>query len=158
MSTVTSNPLKATSTGTTLCGKYPPVFGEFLDYARGMSFEETPDYTKWRACFRQLVPAEGEPLLYEPSDHNPPLVGTILGSASPPATHAQLEPDPAPASADDDSLSRCNDHFFPTSSWAPATRVKDEDLLGDEREIVVRQLETFDGPPEIKDPYLQPGS
>ncbi|KAJ7064675.1 kinase-like domain-containing protein, partial [Mycena amicta] len=149
-------PLKATSTGAALCGEYPPVFGEFLHYTRGMSFEETPDYKEWRVRFRQLVPAEGEPLLYDLLDHNPPLVGTIICSASPPAAHAQ--PDPAPASVDDDSLlARSNDHFFPTSSWAPATRVKDEDLLGDEREIVARQLETFDGPPEIEDPYLQPG-
>ncbi|KAJ7074653.1 kinase-like domain-containing protein [Mycena amicta] len=87
--------LKATSTGTALCGEYPPVFGEFLEYARGMSFEETPDYKKWRARFRQL-----------------------------------------------------RQSFFPDVQLGPS-RVKDEDLLGDEREIVARELETFDGPPQM---------
>ncbi|KAJ7074657.1 kinase-like domain-containing protein [Mycena amicta] len=146
--------LKATSTGTALCGEYPPVFGEFLEYARSMSFEETPDYKKWRARFRQLVPyAEGDPLLYDPSDHNPPLAGTILDSVVPPAVDAQ--PDPAPASKDDDSIPDYDDGFFPTSTWAPPTGVKDEDLLGDERGTVARELEMFDGPPEMDKRYLQ---
>ncbi|KAJ7074692.1 kinase-like domain-containing protein [Mycena amicta] len=146
-------PVKATWTGTALCGEYPPVFGEFLDYARSMSFEETPDYQKWRARFRQLVPADGEPLFYDPSDHNPPLVGTVLDPGSPPAVHAQ--PDLAPASKDDDSIPKSDDHFIPTSTWAPPSRVKDEDLLGDEREIVAGELETFEGPPEMDNHYLQ---
>ncbi|KAJ7074693.1 kinase-like domain-containing protein [Mycena amicta] len=146
--------LKATLTGTALCGEYPPVFGEFLDYTRGMSFDETPDYKKWKARVRQLVPsAEGDPLLFDPTDHNPPLAGTILDSAGSSAAHAQ--PDPAPASKDDDSIPDSDDHFFPTSSWAPPSRVKDEDLLGDEREIVARELETFDGPPEMDKLYLE---
>ncbi|KAJ7057211.1 kinase-like domain-containing protein [Mycena amicta] len=144
-------PLKATLTGTTLCGEYPSVFGEFLEYARGMSFEETPDYKKWRARFRQLVPVAGEPLLYDPSDQNSPLVGTILGSDTPSA----VQPDPAPASAGDDSLPDSDDHWIPTSSWPAPARIKDEDLLGDERGIVARELETFDGPPEMDNPYLE---
>ncbi|KAJ7050447.1 kinase-like domain-containing protein [Mycena amicta] len=144
-------PLKATLTGTTLCGEYPSVFGEFLEYARGMSFEETPDYKKWRARFRQLVPVAGEPLLYDPSDQNSPLVGTILGSDTPSA----VQPDPAPASAGDDSLPDSDDHWIPTSSWPAPARIKDEGLLGDERGIVARELETFDGPPEMDNPYLE---
>ncbi|KAJ7074655.1 kinase-like domain-containing protein [Mycena amicta] len=144
-------PVKATWTGTALCGEYPPVFGEFLDYARGMSFEETPDYKKWRARFRQLVPAECEPLFYDPSDQNSPLVGMILGSDIPSA----VQPDPAPSSNHDSSIPHSDDRWIPTSSWPAPERLKDEELLGDEREIVTSKLETFEGPPEMDKPYLQ---
>ncbi|KAK7683821.1 hypothetical protein QCA50_013197 [Cerrena zonata] len=122
-------PIKATWTGPALCGGYSPVFGEFLEYARGMQFEEAPDYKNWRARFRSLVSVEGEPLLYDSSDRNPPLVGSISGSDRPSAS----QPDPPPDSEDEDSLPDSDDGWIPTSSWPAPERVKEEDLLGNEK-------------------------
>ncbi|KAK7691058.1 hypothetical protein QCA50_006161 [Cerrena zonata] len=144
-------PIKAIWSGPALCGDYPSVFGEFLEYTRGMQFEEMPDYKRWRARFRSLVSVEDEPLLYDSSDQNPPLVGTISGSGSP----SDLQPDPASDSDHDDSLPSSDDMWFPTSTWAPPERIKEEDLLGNEKELIARELEIFDEPPKMDEPYLR---
>ncbi|KAF8155737.1 kinase-like domain-containing protein [Crassisporium funariophilum] len=49
--------------GARLSRGYPPVFGELVDYARGLDFIEAIDYERFRALFEQL--ASSEPL----SDH-----------------------------------------------------------------------------------------
>lgn len=144
-------PIKAIWSGPALCGDYPSVFGEFLEYTRGMQFEEMPDYKRWRARFRSLVSVEDEPLLYDSSDQNPPLVGTISGSGSP----SDLQPDQASDSDHDDSLPSSDDMWFPTSTWAPPERIKEEDLLGNEKELIARELEIFDEPPKMDEPYLR---
>ena len=42
-----------------LCKDIPPVFGEFLQYARRMQFSEDPDIPKWRAKFREVYVERG---------------------------------------------------------------------------------------------------
>ena len=145
--------IKATWTGPKLCGGYSPVFGEFLEYTRGMQFEEAPNYAGWSARFRSLVSVEDEPLLYNSSDRNPPLAGSIFGSVSPPLSQSDL--DPPPDSEDEDSLPDSDDGWVPTSSWPAPERIKEEDLLGNEKEVIARELEIFDMPPEMDEPYLQ---
>ena len=140
-------------TGPKLCGGYSPVFGEFLEYTRGMQFEEAPNYAGWSARFRSLVSVEGEPLLYDPSDRKPPLVGSIPGAVSP--SLSQFGLDPPPDSEDEDSLPDSDDGWVPTSSWPAPERIKEEDLLGNEKEVIARELEIFDEPPEMDEPYLQ---
>jgi hypothetical protein len=60
-----------------------PVFGTFLEYVRGMQFDEEPDYERWRDRFRSLVSDGKEPLLYDPSGAQLPLVGSIMGCGGP---------------------------------------------------------------------------
>jgi casein kinase I family protein HRR25 len=51
---------------------------------------------------------------------------------------------------DDESLPDSDNHFFPTSEWPAPSRVKTEDLLGNERKVVTDALEMFDEPSKMK--------
>jgi serine/threonine protein kinase len=42
-----------------LCEGLPVEFSEFLSYARGLGFEEAPDYAQWREAFRERAFSEG---------------------------------------------------------------------------------------------------
>uniref|UniRef100_A0A7E4W7U0 non-specific serine/threonine protein kinase n=1 Tax=Panagrellus redivivus TaxID=6233 RepID=A0A7E4W7U0_PANRE len=37
-----------------LCAGYPEAFAEYLNYCKGLQFEDTPDYARLRSMFRQL--------------------------------------------------------------------------------------------------------
>lgn len=51
--------LKETMPMDELCEGLPSEFAEFLTYARGLAFEETPDYARWQEAFRARSLAEG---------------------------------------------------------------------------------------------------
>ncbi|KAF8214152.1 kinase-like domain-containing protein [Mycena galopus ATCC 62051] len=140
--------IKGNWTGPALCGDYPPVFGAFLEYARGMKFDEEPDYKFWREQFRLLVleKEKEEPLPYDASDQNAPFVGTTLGSGRPGDVHLA----PPPTEHDDDEFVE-DFGFVPTSTWPLPDTVPPQDLLGDEEEIAKSVLERFDEPPEFAD-------
>jgi len=50
---------KQDTTVAELCRGMPVEFGEMLEYARGMKFEEEPDYKKLRKKFKNLYNARG---------------------------------------------------------------------------------------------------
>lgn len=52
--------LKQLWSGSDLCAGYPPVFGQFIDYARTLQFEDEPDYASWIERFRNLSQLEPE--------------------------------------------------------------------------------------------------
>ncbi|KAI0721131.1 kinase-like domain-containing protein, partial [Cerioporus squamosus] len=45
------------------------VFGEFIDYARGLEYGEEPDYGGWREHFRRVIPSIPDDPLYDLSDN-----------------------------------------------------------------------------------------
>jgi hypothetical protein len=141
--------MKGSWTGQALCGDYPSVFGQFLEYTRQMRYDEEPSYEYWKEQFQSLVPGKAG-LAYNPSDTEAPLVGSIMGlcrcSDSNPPTLPRSE-------SSDDSLPDSDDNWVPTSEWPPPERVKAADLLGNEQEEV-RALESFDHPPAMTAPYL----
>jgi hypothetical protein len=46
---------KGAWTGSRLAKGHPPVFGQLLDYARGLKFNESLDYGRFRALFAGLL-------------------------------------------------------------------------------------------------------
>jgi hypothetical protein len=140
---------KGSWTGQALCGDYPSVFGQFLEYTRQMRYDERPSYEYWKEQFQSLWPGK-EGLEYNPSDTDAPLVGSIMGSCR--SSDSNL-PTPPCSESSDDSLPDSDDDWVPTSSWPPPERIKAEELLGNEQEEV-RALESFDNPPAMTTPYL----
>ena len=62
--------------GTALCDGYPPVFSEFVDYARALKYDEAPDYARWKHDLRALLPVDmPEDAVHDPEDSGGPRVG-----------------------------------------------------------------------------------
>ena len=145
--------------GAALCAGYPPVFAELIDYSRAVGFEEAPDYARWKARLRALIPG-GLPdnAVYVLGDRSEPRVGR-------PRTepivmvpeHVGKVIDEFSDVEDEDSLPDSNDHWIPTSSWAEPYSIRDFDLAGDEASIVRAHLEKIDETPGMEYGWLYNG-
>ncbi len=142
------------------------VFGQFVDYARGLGYTEEPDYDGWKDRFRRLVtvPSISEELLYDPTDNAGPALKTIVAGA------LDLPDDAARAQSKDDQPDRSvvrlpeshsfayakgsNGRWMPTFTWDPAAPVDADELLGDEDAIVRARLDGVDGVPEGQEGHL----
>ncbi|TRM61006.1 kinase-like domain-containing protein [Schizophyllum amplum] len=127
--------IKQTWSGAALCSGYDPVFGEFVDYTRALGFQETPDYDGWRSRFLAIAPElrAGRPL-YNPADRGAK-VGERRGNGAP---DEDVIIRPKPRSLPRDSV--CKGMYFPYSTWADPEGVMDEDLIGDEGNMLWKCL------------------
>lgn len=138
--------------GSLLCAGYPTVFGQFVDYTRGLSFSATPDYSRWKHQFRALVPGLPEDPLFDDSDGLGPYVGVPGLEAQPNSFRSSVD---EPTSEDADSLPYDDDNFCPTSSWPEPTPIKDADLFGNEGRMIREKLESITEPPAMCERYLR---
>ncbi|TRM56286.1 kinase-like domain-containing protein, partial [Schizophyllum amplum] len=138
--------VKQTWDGCALCAGYPPVFGAFVNYARSLAFQETPDYATWRREFLAVAPGIGDMPVYDESDRGS-TVGTHQwenGSA------AAVGPCPTVSVSQESEREYVPPRtpgWLPMSTWGEPSSVADEDLIGDERRIVREQLERIEEPP-----------
>ncbi|KAJ7368880.1 hypothetical protein DFH08DRAFT_983431 [Mycena albidolilacea] len=142
--------VKGSRTGPALCGAYLPVFGAF-GICTGNKVRRTAGLRNLEGPVSFLGLGAGRVIVIQPSNTTAPLVGSILGSGGPSNIHVLTPP---LTNLDDDSLLDSDDHFVLTSEWPAPSRVKTEDLLGDERKVMTDALEMFDEPPKMKWPYL----
>ena len=68
-------PIVCAHSGRTLCAGYHDVFARFVDYARGLQYEDAPRYKDWINAFRELVPGLSDDALFDPDDASEPRVG-----------------------------------------------------------------------------------
>lgn len=120
--------------GENLCAGYPDasVFGEFVDYARGLQFQEEPAYAVWMDRFQNLSESG-------PADAK---IGERLYNPTAPDTSSITVPSPLPSEKSwvipDDE----DEDYFPFFGmnilWGrfPTTR----DQIGDEKKTVRREL------------------
>jgi casein kinase 1 len=141
--------------GAALCNGYPPVFADFIDYARTLAFEETPDYARWRHSLRALVPGLPDYAVYEPEPIGEPRVGKPGMPEVRPREISEADLS-KPLSEDEDSLPDSDDGWFPTSSWPPPHVIKEIDLIGDEGSLVKTHLERIEEPPAMEHYWLEP--
>ncbi|RPD70444.1 kinase-like protein [Lentinus tigrinus ALCF2SS1-7] len=152
------------------------VFGAFVDYPRRLEYTEEPDYGHWKQEFRSLIHESLDDLdpLYDPDDttniiiadsghfdlpeevYRSALALTLADSSD--ASAQEPRPHPyayvLPESKSPPTLRGPYGHWWPTYTWEMAVPVDDDELLGDEREIVRARLDAVDGVPEGQGTYL----
>ncbi|KAL1725382.1 kinase-like domain-containing protein [Schizophyllum commune] len=125
--------LKQVWSGSALCAGYPVVFGNFVDYARSLAFQETPDYVTWKRLFLQVAPELNGRPAYDLSKPGTP-VGKRLGNTAP-SPKGPIVAQPRSSSSfgmfDWMSMASCGERVS----------VRPEDLIGDEQTIVCQNLE-----------------
>lgn len=108
-----------------------------LKYSRALSFEEAPDYARWKDELRALVPEDlPDNAVYVPGDRSEPRVGKPR--TEPIVTvpeHDGKDIDEFSDAEDEGSLPDSDDRWVPTSSWAEPYSIRDVDLVGDEANI-----------------------
>ncbi|KAI5899193.1 kinase-like protein [Schizophyllum commune H4-8] len=137
--------LKVMWSGAALGYGYPPVFGEFLDYARSLRFDQEPAYKEWRKRFKAVMSEITEPPRFSVSDTRNRLRPATWASL---AHHTHI-PTP-PSSIAEDAVGGSNDMFSPTSPWYGPVNIPDEDLVGDEKRLVSTSLGHIDEVPGMK--------
>lgn len=114
------------------------VFGDFVEYARGLGFSTTPDYAGWKKKFRDLVPELSDTQLFDGSDNQGPFVGSVGQNAE----LASIQHSTGPLSEGRPLLPRSeSDLFVPTSPWLDEAMIDEVDLLGDEDKTVHENFE-----------------
>lgn len=144
--------MKQKWSGPDICFGYPPVFGDFIEYARAMTFDEAPYYAYWRTRFRALIPDLQENPDYDHSDRTAPFVG-YAKSGSPSLQNDGGRPIIS-SSPDSEWSDYSDDDFFPPQSWPGASSVHEADLIGNE-EYLVREVERIVDPPYMAWPYTE---
>lgn len=123
--------------GTDLGFGYPPVFGDFVNYTRGLEFEDEPDYARWTESFQSLVTSCDAEVV----------VGRSLRD-KPDSSHAQLLSEP-PKTKSAWTTPHDIEHF--ALDTFPLTRVPtSRDLIGDEKAIVRRKLARIETLPKME--------
>ncbi|TRM58494.1 kinase-like domain-containing protein [Schizophyllum amplum] len=139
--------VKQTWTGTALCAGYPPVFGAFVDYARSLTFQETPDYASWRRQFLAVAPSiRGDRPLYDES-HQGPTVGKHQWQNRPASSIDSFRTALVSQKSEREYVPPGTRGWLPTSTWGLPSSVADEDLIGDEKQTVREQLDRIEEPP-----------
>ncbi|TRM59861.1 kinase-like domain-containing protein [Schizophyllum amplum] len=87
-------------------------------------FDASPDYARWKRAFGMFY------------------------QECPTTQYAQ-----SPPSSDSDPLPISDDGWVPTSTWPEPTDLPDEDLIGNEQEVVRTMLENIEEPPAMKRPW-----
>lgn len=114
---------------------YPRIFGDFVDYTRGLKFESEPDYDRWMKAFRSLITSSDSDVEVGKSLRDKP--GTSLGEI--PELPESKSPWFTPYDLDYVPI-----HTMP-SARVPTTR----DLIGDEKATVRRNLAVIEQLPEM---------
>lgn len=136
-------------TGHDIAPKLPPVFGDFLDYTRGLKYEEEPDYARWREAFGALTS--------ESTSMGPvtmPAYSFLRRSESPISSSSDSEPE------DDENVSGdSDDDYLPISaSGSEPQRVAICNLFGDEDTIVRDNIRLIKQIPLMLTPDLRNGN
>lgn len=143
--------------GKSLCGAYPPVFADFVEYTRALEFAETPQYGQWRTAFRELAPGLPDNPLFDKDDDSLPRVGVRSGPDL--ALEKCPTKDLIVVEEDEEEIERRAYgadsrsgvvRFVPLlgSSWGDPTALSQSDLLGDELGFVTSALEFIEECPE----------
>lgn len=144
--------------GAAMCAGYPHIFAELLDYPRALSFEEAPDYARWRDRLRALIPG-GLPddAVFDPDDSRGLKVGKPRAEPIvmiPEHNGTDVDQFSHVEDEDSESLPDSDDSWVPTSSWAEPYSVRDLDLIGDEAAMARAHLEKIEEPPGMKRRWL----
>ncbi|KAJ7207066.1 kinase-like domain-containing protein [Mycena pura] len=111
-------------TGAELAADIPPVFGNFLDYTRGLRFEEEPDYLRWRKAFSGVVS--------DPS---------LAGLATERAFEKRVVPHAVASSDSEDDYgvsAESDDNWYPVCSGPAPHGVAVRNLFGDEDTLIFK--------------------
>lgn len=158
--------LKKQWSGARLTGE-ASLLGEFIDYARSLSYTEKPDYVRWRDRFRTLVRDLPDDPLYEHADSAGPPAKSLAVNVDLPEEAFRFEfednpegenlprgPGDPPMSGSWPDPSGSAGIWIPTSTWDPAVPLEEDELLGDESRIVMEVLDVIDEVPEAQKRYL----
>ncbi|RPD52629.1 kinase-like protein [Lentinus tigrinus ALCF2SS1-7] len=160
--------LKKQWTGARLAGDLS-VFGAFVDYARRLEYAQELDYGRWKEHFRALAQgtsdaSDSDPL-YDPLDTASGASVVVDADFELPEDVYRLAlADPSggdsdtvlPQSKTPPSLKGSLGRWRPAYTWEMAVPVEDDELLGDECEIVRTRLDAVDAVPEGQGYYLEP--
>ncbi|KAL1757779.1 kinase-like domain-containing protein [Schizophyllum commune] len=142
--------VKAGWSGATLGNGYPAAFGDFLEYARSLAFDEEPNYMEWRKRFKALASDIPEPPIFLVSD-----TGVCVGKANWPFGVHPVSALTSPESDEDaDAVWGSDDMFSPMDGWDGPVDIPDEDLVGDEQTMVSTGLGHIDEVPGMKRPCI----
>ncbi|TFK90841.1 hypothetical protein K466DRAFT_635763 [Polyporus arcularius HHB13444] len=136
----------------------PSVFGEFVDYTRSLGYTDCPDYAYWKGRFREGADLPAQPF-YDPADtgetfprntlNAPGSYGRELCVTTMSSLTAGVE---LPRSA------RWNfivPDFIPCSDWPAAFSLDDDELLGNEEEIVCSHLDIVEELPSGQERHVE---
>ncbi|KAI5824702.1 hypothetical protein K523DRAFT_399906, partial [Schizophyllum commune Tattone D] len=142
--------VKAGWSGATLGNGYPAAFGDFLEYARSLAFDEEPSYMEWRKQFKALASEIPEPPIFLVYD-----TGDCVGKANWPSGVHPVSALTSPESDEDaDAVWGSDDMFSPMDGWVGPVDIPDEDLVGDEQRMVSTSLGHIDEVPGMKKPCI----
>lgn len=133
--------------GSDLCAGYPPAFGEFLDDAQKLKFDDRPDYDLWISRFQSLSGSGSEvmdrPIGVSFKDALEPGPSPTTTRSPPPSTVGWM----VPAIEEEDY----SPHTGFDLGWArfPTTR----DQIGNEKETVRKCLARIEEVPETGDGF-----
>ena len=165
-------PILYAHTGRTLCHGYPDVFSQFVDYARGLQYDETPKYQHWRQAFLGLVPGLSADAVFDSDDDSSQRVGVkknengeSLRCEDCPQAPVYILSDPLQRRVygEESVSSKGGLHgFVPNwgSSWSVGTAIRVPDLFAVSEFAIVKEsgLEFIDEPPDYTDgPCAYPG-
>ncbi|TRM58497.1 kinase-like domain-containing protein [Schizophyllum amplum] len=139
--------IKQTWDGSALCAGHPAVFGAFVDYARALAFQETPDYATWRRQFLAVAPSiGGDRPLYDESDRGP-TVGSHRWENGPASPINAFRTALVSQESEREYVTPGTRAWLPYSTWGQPSSVADEDLIGDEQRTVREHLERIEEVP-----------
>ncbi len=142
--------IKSRSSGAQLCpdGGWPPVvFGEFLDYCRGLQYAETPDYAFWRERFAGAV--DGFTAEFDARDKHGP-----VAHKAPAASELTLLADSS-GSAGWEVFKGGWQEYEPLTEYECVWSLSPEDLLAsDEAEEVMRGTARLSAVPRADRSYV----
>ncbi|KAM5536434.1 hypothetical protein V8D89_009870 [Ganoderma adspersum] len=154
-------PILYAHSGRTLCHGYDDVFAQFVDYARGLRYDETPKYQHWRQAFLRLVPSLSVDAAFDAEDDSEPRVGVQKNfdrlrceDAPKPPAYVHSDPFQLRVYGDASASSTGGKHgFMPNqgSSWSCGTAIRAGDVFGDEFAVVKESVELIDAPPDYSE-------
>ncbi|KAJ6531256.1 kinase-like domain-containing protein [Mycena capillaripes] len=119
---------KESWTGAELWADIPSVFGNFLDYARGLGFEEEPDYSRWRQAFGALA---SDASLADPAAPTKRAFDRRANGPSKPSSYSE----------DDYGVSGSSDNnWYPEYSGPAPHGVAVGNLFGDEDALILKAV------------------
>jgi hypothetical protein len=140
-------------TGSILFSSFPSELAEFYDYVWGLKYNEDPEYDRWQGIFRNLLnPYTGtdEPFDFACSRDFEDMDDHLIdGPADWPEVCRSNSVEDDNGEDSRSCRGRCHTGFMPNSSWHNPADVKEEDLFGDEDEMLKGSIDILYIPPSI---------
>ena len=153
-------PSKRAWSGGALCVGWPSMFGEFLDYCRGLEYDETPQYQQWKLRFAHAIHHTEFSIDIRPDDST----GLVVGRAAVPQPEPVAPPEqavdfPGVRSTEWSCFMSTHDYYDPVTEAESVWSLSRDDLLApSEEEVILRGLHRLTGVPTSNRKYLTPWS